>query len=949
MDAYPPVTFSNVDVVDLQAQFEQIDVPFHAPHSVNYYRRPGKGVLGHPEVWNDAGTGDLIVPVLFQMVMRGSDSVGLSGNIPNWGAMPNDSRLSDSGLLSVYRALNGVLKQYGPWLTTLAGHDPLAIIAERRMCVIDTWPSVMPQHFSRLFEAYISCLHAHYPATYVFAEDIQPDTLGQFRALLLVDQRVEMEPALAKALEDAPGRGVALFYDGTCRQSLMPKGAKALGVSFDKVENDPSQAGDDAAYLRFPQYAIANAQVIAKSLAAVCPPVAGADNPEILMSERVNGSGRFLFVVNNTTPALEPGHLWRVTLTEAARVPLVAALELPEGAKAVYDVFAGQPVQAPDGIVQADLRSLPARIYAMLPAAIASVELSGPKSVKATQPFLCSVRVLDGQANAIPTSVPLRLRLLGADGGVLEERFASANPKGASGRFVAPLNASSGQAALEATELFSGKTATLTLSIEPTEALRISEQPTPVNDTPRGAGILPAPQTAPAAQPAPANHTAIGRELAPAWAPADENFGPHIRDIVVAEDGQAILLNSMNWDENLYCIEAAQGRLRWSKRLGQYFAFAPQALAGGFAVQGFDFQAAEGYFLHLLDEDGRSQRRFALYGVPQRLPHRFVPSILKDRINNFATSSNGEWVAAAGDLGLAVWSGQGKLLWSQDWWRTNRHTANLCALDAETLLVVEGLTATAYEASTGRQAWQVKDLAPNGEIRQVCSSREGKSIALLATSQGGRVFVLHEGKLLRAIPTPADDAGFSPDGALLAVVAGNQLKLYSVVDGLRWIHNGDETMRQPRFSPDGRRIAATSDLGSAYVLEVAGSVLFQQDLGARATARLAPQWGPAPGHMDGQAPAPGHPLRAEMVRAAPSPHSGPAGKPVGRRPNARHPHRSLGQRRGGSPANHAQSARADQTDHQVRPLGRLGRLGAVGPGAPRSFTTVRPNRRRDRG
>jgi len=106
-----------------------------------------------------------------------------------FGAVLSDEAIS-MAMISVYRALNGVLKQYGPWLTTLAGADRVAIIVERCMVIIDSWDSVMPKHFSRLFEAYISCLHAHQPATFVFAEDIQPDTLRKFNAVLLVDQRV---------------------------------------------------------------------------------------------------------------------------------------------------------------------------------------------------------------------------------------------------------------------------------------------------------------------------------------------------------------------------------------------------------------------------------------------------------------------------------------------------------------------------------------------------------------------------------------------------------------------------------------------------------------------------------------------------------------------------------------------------------------------------------------
>ena len=152
--------------------------------------------------------------------------------------------------------------------------------------------------------------------------------------------------------------------------------------------------------------------------------------------------------------------------------------------------------------------------------------------------------------------------------------------------------------------------------------------------------------------------------------PAEKLFGPHLRDIVLSADGTQVVMNAMNWDNNLYALDTETGQLRWAKRLGQYFTFAPQALAHGIAVQGFNFNAAESYHLYLLGADGAAERRFALYGLSRRAPHRFVPGMLNDHMNNFAVPPGGEWVASAGDLGLAVWSRDGKLRWSQDWWKT---------------------------------------------------------------------------------------------------------------------------------------------------------------------------------------------------------------------------------------------------------------------------------------
>jgi hypothetical protein len=196
---------------------------------------------------------------------------------------------------------------------------------------------------------------------------------------------------------------------------------------------------------------------------------------------------------------------------------------------------------------------------------------------------------------------------------------------------------------------------------------------------------------------------------------------------------------------------------------------------------------------------------------------------------------------------LAVWSREGKLLWSQDWWKTNRRTAALAALNSDTLVAVEGMTATAYAARTGEPRWQVR-LVLDGEAVQVVAGADGKTCAVLG-SEGGRVFILREGKVITTIHGGSSTkhlrhmsttGGFevnglalSADGSLVAVTSGNLLKVYSVTDGLRWSLPADDVLHFPRFFSDGRRIAVGSELGTLYVLDTdAGSVLLERDLGA---------------------------------------------------------------------------------------------------------------------
>jgi outer membrane protein assembly factor BamB len=813
VEAYPPVTLGNVDEVDLQAQWEQVAIPLHAPHGVDFYKRPGKRAWTHPEVWNDSGTGDQILPTLFQAVMRGADGVGCSGPVPPWttnGSLPDDPRGGHYGTASVFRALNGILKTYGPWLATLTNADRVAIVVSGRLLRIDDWGHVMGTHFARLFEAYASCLHAHHPARYVFVEDLRPGALRRFRAVLVVGQTVEPEPELRAALADARSAGVAVFHDGTCRPELV-KGFTPLGVSFDQFEKDPAPASDDAAYLRFPAYCRAHVPALKRALDAVADPPAGLAAEEVFLTERRAGDGRFLFVVNNTTPDLEPGHLWRITLAVANRVPLKTAVKLPAGVGAVYDVFAGRPVEPRDGAVEADLRSLPCRVYALLPAPIERVELRGPAAVAAGGSLPWAVRVRAAGGQALRTNLPIRVCLLGADGQELDEQVTVATDASAAGALVVPLDTPAGVAVLEATELFGNRSARL--------RVQVAAAPLPV-----GLG------SPPTAMPVTASTTGE-EESTMAGSPPEAAFGPHVRDVVLTGGGRLAVLSTMNWDHNLYGLDVDTGRVRWRQRAGHYFTFAPQPLRDGFAVQGFDFCAAEGYHLYLAGTDGGLERRFALYGLPRRQIHRFVPGIFTEPGPSFAVGPDGSWVATAGDLGLAVWQRDGKLLWSQDWWKAERHPATLAALGSGTLLVVEGLKATAYEAATGRQLWQL-ELAATGAVRAVRASADGQTCALLATTAGGRVFVLRAGRVIATFPTAGRDLAVSADGSAVAVVVANQLKLYSVTDGLRWVLPGDDSLHSPRFAPDGRRVAVGSALGTIYVVGAGGEVLLERDLGA---------------------------------------------------------------------------------------------------------------------
>lgn len=710
IQTHPPVIFRNSDEVDLHYQGEQIQPPQVTAHHVDFYKRPGKRAFGHPELWNDDGTGGMIFPMLFQMAMRGVDGVGQSGPVgPGWSNRDPDRadpRSAGAGTASAFRAAYTLLGRLDS-LTAIAPQrdfsksqnaDRVAIVVSTRMQRIETWDGKLGgQYFDSLFEAYNACLYAHRPASFVFVEDLQPDTLRRFQAVLVVNQRVELDPPLATALDDARKTGVKTFCDGSCRPELV-KHCQPLGITFDRVRQDPSAWQDDAAYDRFPRYFTTHAAALRDVLGPIVSPVAQCANPEVLFSERRLDNTRFVWAVNNTMLGWDPGLAWRTTLLISQRVPVVEqiTLDVPEGF-VVRDVFAGKTVPHNRGQIPLDLRTVPARLFSIEPA-----------------------------------------------------------------------------------------------STEPAAAPHV-------------------------ATPGPAT---------------EELFGPHIRDVAVSADGQTALLTAFNWDHNLYGLDLQIGETRWRHRIGHAFAFDAQPHTNGFTAQGFDMHSAEGYHLYALKGDGTPERRFALFGLPKRgTSWAAAERALDVGINSFASPRHGDWVAAAGDLGLAVWDRAGRPLWSDDWWKTDRKRVRLLAVGDKSLAVLDQGTVHVRDARNGRVIVSLT-LAETGTLRGAAATSDGRTVVAYADTLGGRFFVIRDGKVVNTLTAAADQFALSTDGARLVTVEGRQLKLFDVAGGLLWTYTGDDVLRQPRISTDGRRLAVGSELGTLTVLDNTGRVLLEQDLGA---------------------------------------------------------------------------------------------------------------------
>ena len=891
------INFRNVNEIDVQYQAEQITTPDWLHHAVDNAKRFGQPAWTHPELWNDFGTGEQILPMSWLAVMRGAGGIGTAGTVPNWPNVALDSRTGYHGTTSVFRALNRVFanNRLGPLANAVAmrgrellSDDRVGIVVSPRQVKIETFGNgVGSPTFSRQFEAYQSLLYANCAARFVSLEEVRERTRSQalpgnasteapprespsgtlqseqkteprgrasdrafpgrvlervsapFDALLLVGQTVELEPEWQAFLKQAKAAGVRVFADGTCRREVCLE-AEDLKLKFDFVETEHS-ANNDHAFYTYPVRFLANADALqplvnelkAKSkrpkdnvtlVRAVSPrpgnPGRGAggegqsssegepqdpsflpngakgtnlNRPVVLIRELSNAdsSSRIVFVVNNTPTTLEPGQLRRVGRAISTRSPVLAHLkfDVPAG-YGILDMLARRTVE-PEFI--ADLRDTYGRLYVVAP--------------------------------------QYELRKMVTNSTTLDEV---------------------------------------------TQAMGIA--------------------------------SSDDRAL------LDRSFGPHLRDVAISHDGKTALLNAFNWDDNLYGLDLETGRalpshrVKFRGRVGDHFAYAPKATKAGFFVQGFDLNTAEGYQLYVLttrsqalpgnasgealpqappsgstqagatqaeskteargraSEDASPGRAWERVGVARRYSLPALPGCLtgwaftawiQDRVNNFAVPTSGEWVAGSGNLGIAVWKRDGELLWAQDWSREKRQTCLIEALDESTLLVAEGRVLKAVAASTGKAKWHVL-LADSGEVHGLHPARDGKSVAVRTNTSGGTVFVVREGAVVAKLLTAADDLSQSEDGSLIAVTTGHQLRAFELGMGrtglmgrmkeinsdairpsgpsspiasvvLSWLAHGDDQLRFPRVSADGRHIAVSSELGTVYVFSREGRKLHERD------------------------------------------------------------------------------------------------------------------------
>ncbi|HET9168100.1 MAG TPA: hypothetical protein VFN97_01655 [Actinospica sp.] len=815
---YPPDSFAEADEVDLQNQQEQYPMMLGSAFWLDYLRRPGKAAVLHQESYNDSGTGDQVLGQAFEALLRGADTSGhaAAGNLPDHQQIPwarqqdllPDPRFLGAGLPGMFRVLSGVLHEYGEWVSRFDSADPVVILLSRRQFAVQRWGNTLPGHVGRVFEAYISLLYAHIPAALVFVEDLgSPGArpISDYAAVLLVNERVELDPKVLAALAAARQAGVPVFHDGTspgdgdpahspedgdgCLDTVVAGlGSTSLGVSFGlayaknpdgdyafaQEKDDASVFSANATPAGVPVSWVGIAATQSQALLrGPLPDAVGLDtgtgtgtryptagDSQVLISERRHGSARIVLAVNNSvfstdadTIGVDNAIFRRADTWHSVRAPLPTTVTLPglSSGAAVYDVLGGTTLTpAADGTVPIDLRHWPAAILAVLPSPITGVAVSaGPvvEVVAAPGPpqIDWSVTVIGGsEADASASGggdVPLPVRVR-----ILDDRqsvlWESHTQAPASGSFTVPVNAQ-GEIRVEAVELITGRFGSTSAGVAVGSGDG-ADTPLDLLTGPVAGGSA----AASASAPVPAAATPrVSATPEPDWQPAAARLGAHLSAVALTSDGTSAVFTAANWDGNLYAVDLATGAPRWQARIGHQFSYLPRTLPQGVAVIGADLTTPSEFGLHLIDPGtGTVGRRFDLYGTTARWFDRTTTCLTDGRPPAFATAPDGSWIASAGNLGLAVWGGSGDLLWSQASWSQTSPTPH------------PGRASTAFLAALD----DTRLLLVDDRIATAFDAASGKQLVQLDLSGA-----------LATVNGKATAAALSPDGASIAVATSH--------------------------------------------------------------------------------------------------------------------------------------------------------------------------------
>ena len=379
-------------------------------------------------------------------------------------ANPSPDDMRDAG-----RNVAGMTTPYGDFLLGLErGYGRVAVLYSRESAHLT---ARKPNNLDYTAEGiWVACLRAGFPADFLYDGQLAAGKGAAYDVVFAPGYSYEEEasPAILEALKKLVAAGKTVVVE---RSSRLPiEGIVRLNSDLDDFDDKLGGA--------FPRYIDYETRVvwerseqmtklIREFLAKKIPPAAIHDRvvgPDWLKG----GKGEYLVMPNFAPTGFTGSHL---TYFQA---PDIATLRFPARPGHVYDVFEMKPMEVKkEGdwmTLAADMRHLPGKIYAFLPAAIDKVALAADARLAAGSDLSFRVGVAGPDGQPIDATFPIEITITDPEGNEQFHVYRAAKPLHESAWRV-PVNAAGGNWTLRVRELISGAVA------EAIVAVAAAEQP----------------------------------------------------------------------------------------------------------------------------------------------------------------------------------------------------------------------------------------------------------------------------------------------------------------------------------------------------------------------------------------------------------------------------------------------------------------------------------------
>ena len=403
------------------------------------------------------------------MVMRQA-IFGISQGIQGFSYFQIDSdpaKPSPDDMRDTTRNVAGMTTPYGDFLLGLErGYGRVAVLYSRESAHLT---ARKPNNLDYTAEGvWVACLRAGFPADILYDGQLVAGKGAAYDVVFAPGYSYEEEasPAILEALKKLVAAGKTVVVE---RGSRLPiEGVVRLSSDLDDFDDKLGGA--------FPRYVDYETRVvwersekmtklIREFLAKKIPPAAIHDRvvgPDWLKG----GKGEFLVMPNFAPTGFTGSHLTYFS------APDIATLRFPARPGHVYDVFEMKPVQVKkEGdwmTLAADMRHLPGKIYAFLPAAIDKVALAADARLAAGSDLSFRVGVAGPDGQPIDATFPIEITITDPEGNEQFHVYRAAKPLHESAWRV-PVNAAGGNWTLRVRELISGAVAEAVVQVAAAE------------------------------------------------------------------------------------------------------------------------------------------------------------------------------------------------------------------------------------------------------------------------------------------------------------------------------------------------------------------------------------------------------------------------------------------------------------------------------------------------